>query len=106
SRQPNQLFPKFRRIRVPRSRHEKHSPSSSEKCPSNWGNSTFTYFQLERNAPVPAIFRYSNGRERTVNTQATADGVIRISGVHDQWVLRIGDEVVCIQASPPAGVSS
>lgn len=71
-----------------------------------WDDGTFTYFQFERNAPVPAIFRYSNGRERTVNTQAAEDGVIRVSGVHDQWVLRIGDEVVCIQASPPAGVSS
>ncbi|MEM8572816.1 MAG: TrbG/VirB9 family P-type conjugative transfer protein [Pseudomonadota bacterium] len=71
-----------------------------------WDDGTFTYFQFERNAPVPAIFRYSNGRERTANTQATEDGVIRVSGVHDQWVLRIGDEVVCIQATPPAGVSS
>lgn len=71
-----------------------------------WDDGTFTYFRFERNAPVPAIFRYSNGRERTVNTQATEDGVIRVSGVHDQWVLRIGDEVVCIQASPPPGVSS
>ena len=71
-----------------------------------WDDGTFTYFQFERNAPVPAIFRYTNGRERTVNTQATEDGVIRVSGVHDQWVLRIGEEVVCIQATPPAGVSS
>lgn len=71
-----------------------------------WDDGTFTYFQFEQNAPVPAIFRYSNNRERTVNTQATEDGVIRVSGVRDQWVLRIGDEVVCIQATPPAGVSS
>ena len=27
-----------------------------------WDDGTFTYFQFERNAPVPAIFRYSNGR--------------------------------------------
>ncbi|MEM8992939.1 MAG: TrbG/VirB9 family P-type conjugative transfer protein [Pseudomonadota bacterium] len=71
-----------------------------------WDDGTFTYFQFERNAPVPAIFRYSNGRERTVNTQATEDGVIRVSGVHDQWVLRISEQVVCIQANAPAGVSS
>jgi type IV secretion system protein VirB9 len=55
---------------------------------------------------VPAIFRYANGRERTVNTQATEDSVIRVSGVNRQWVLRIGDEVVCIEATPPAGVGS
>ena len=71
-----------------------------------WDDGSFTYFQFERNAPVPAIFRYSNGRERTVNTQVTEDSVIRVSGLHDQWVLRIGEEVVCIQASPPEGVSS
>ena len=64
-----------------------------------WDNGTFTYFQFARNAPVPAIFRYSNGRERSVNTQATEPGVIRVSGVNAQWVLRLGDQVVCIQAS-------
>ena len=71
-----------------------------------WDDGTFTYFQFPRNAPVPAIFRYSNGRERTVNTQAQENGVIRVSGVNAQWVLRLGDEVVCIQATPPAGASS
>ncbi|MEM7518984.1 MAG: TrbG/VirB9 family P-type conjugative transfer protein, partial [Planctomycetota bacterium] len=65
-----------------------------------------TYFAFPRNAPVPAIFRYTNGRERTVNTQATEEGVIRVSGVNRQWVLRIGDEVVCIEATPPAGATS
>ncbi len=71
-----------------------------------WDDGTFTYFAFPRNAPVPAIFRYSNGRERTVNTQAAEDGVIRASGVNRQWVLRIGDEVICIEATPPAGVAS
>lgn len=71
-----------------------------------WDDGTFTYFEFPRNAPVPAIFRYANGRERTVNTQATEDSVIRVSGVNGQWVLRIGDEVVCIKATPPTGVRS
>ena len=71
-----------------------------------WDNGTFTYFQFARNAPVPAIFRYSNGRERTVNTQGTEPGVIRVSGVNAQWVLRLGDQVVCIQASSLTGGSS
>lgn len=71
-----------------------------------WDDGTFTYFAFPRNAPVPAIFRYTNGRERTVNTQATEEGVIRVSGVNRQWVLRIGDEVVCIEATPPAGATS
>ena len=71
-----------------------------------WDNGTFTYFQFARNAPIPAIFRYSNGRERTVNTQGTEPGVIRVSGVNAQWVLRLGDQVVCIQASSLTGGSS
>lgn len=71
-----------------------------------WDDGTFTYFAFPRNAPVPAIFRYANGRERTVNTGAIEDGVIRVSGVNAQWVLRLGDEVVCISAAPPAEVSS
>jgi len=71
-----------------------------------WDDGTFTYFAFPRNAPVPAIFRYTNGRELTVNTGAVQDGVIRVSGVNRQWVLRLGDELVCIQATPPAGASS
>ncbi|WP_299048873.1 TrbG/VirB9 family P-type conjugative transfer protein [uncultured Tateyamaria sp.] len=71
-----------------------------------WDDGTFTYFEFARNAPVPAIFRYANGRERTANTQAVENGVIRVSGVHGQWVLRLGEDVVCIQAALPTGVSS
>ena len=71
-----------------------------------WDDGTFTYFQFARNAPVPAIFRYSNGRERTVNTQATEPGVIRVSGVNAQWVLRLGETVVCIQSNTLTGGSS
>ena len=71
-----------------------------------WDDGTFTYFAFARNAPVPAIFRYASGRERTVNTGAMEDGVIRVSGVNRQWVLRLGEEVVCISATPPAGATS
>ncbi|MGR3439070.1 TrbG/VirB9 family P-type conjugative transfer protein [Salipiger abyssi] len=68
-----------------------------------WDDGTFTYFAFPRNAPVPAIFRYAGGRERTVNTGAVEDGIIRVSGVNAQWVLRLGEEVVCISATPPQG---
>ena len=71
-----------------------------------WDDGTFTYFAFPRNAPMPAIFRYTNGRERTVNTQAPEDGLIRVSGVNRHWVLRLGEEVVCIEATPPAGAGS
>lgn len=71
-----------------------------------WDDGNFTYFQFGRNAPVPAIFRYSNGRERTVNTQQVQNGVTRVSGVNPEWVLRLGEAVVCVSATPPAGVTS
>lgn len=71
-----------------------------------WDDGTFTYFAFPRNAPVPAIFRYSGGRERTVNTGTVEDGVIRVSGVNGQWVLRLGEEAVCIEATPSAGATS
>ena len=71
-----------------------------------WDDGTFTYFAFPRNAPVPAIFRYTNGRERTVNTGAVEDGVIRVSGVGRQWVLRLGEDVVCIEATPPVEAAS
>jgi len=81
--------------------------SRTEFTPTRvWDDGTFTYFAFPRNAPVPAIFRYANGRERTVNTAAIEDGIIRVSGVNGQWVLRLGDEVVCIEATPPAGATS
>jgi type IV secretion system protein VirB9 len=70
-----------------------------------WDDGTFTYFAFAPNAPLPAIFRYANGRERTVNTQAPEDEVIRVSGVNRQWVLRLGEEMVCIEAIPPAEAS-
>lgn len=52
---------------------------------------TFTYFRFARNAALPAIFRVSDGRERTVNSQTMNDGTIRVSGVSQYWVLRAGD---------------
>ena len=71
-----------------------------------WDDGTFTYFAFRRNAPVPAIFRHAKGRERTVNSGAVEDGVIRVSGVNPEWVLRLGDEVVCVTATSPRGGTS
>lgn len=71
-----------------------------------WDDGTFTYFRFPKNAPLPAIFRWTGGRERTVNSVAQEEGVIRVSGVHRQWVLRLGDEVVCIQDMSNDGASS
>ena len=71
-----------------------------------WDDGTFTYFRFPRNAPVPAIFRYSNGGERTINSQQVQDGVLRVSGVSRQWVLRLGDEIVCVESTIPARAGS
>lgn len=72
-----------------------------------WDDGTFTWFRFQRNAPIPAIFRWTNGAERVVNAVATEDGLIRVSGVHRQWVLRLGEEVICIEdMSDPMGTGS
>jgi type IV secretion system protein VirB9 len=68
-----------------------------------WDDGTFTYFRFARNAPVPAIFRHAAGAERTVNSLAESDGVIRVSGVSREWVLRLGDLVICVQDISGAG---
>jgi type IV secretion system protein VirB9 len=62
-----------------------------------WDDGTFTYFRFAPNAPVPAIFRWSAGRERSGNAMAQEDGVIRVSGVNSRWVLRLGALEVCVQ---------
>lgn len=66
-----------------------------------WDDGTFTYFRFAENAPLPAILRWADGNERVVNTVAQGDGVIRVSGISDRWVLRRGDEEVCIQELEP-----
>jgi len=50
-----------------------------------WDDGTFTYF------------RWSAGNERSVNALARPDGVIRVSGVSDRWVLRLGEDEICVQ---------
>ena len=67
---------------------------------------TFTYFQFAESAPLPAILRVGpEGGERTANSSTRADGVVRVSGISARWVLRLGDEVVCVQAARPEGTS-
>ena len=67
---------------------------------------TFTYFQFAPNAPLPAVLRVGpEGGERTANSTTREDGVVRVSGVNARWVLRLGDQVVCVQALEPEGTS-
>lgn len=62
-----------------------------------WDDGGFTYFRFPKAAPLPAILRWSSGKERLVNTAVSGEGVLRVSGLSRQWVLRIGDEVICIE---------
>ncbi|HQU67316.1 MAG TPA: TrbG/VirB9 family P-type conjugative transfer protein [Albidovulum sp.] len=89
-------------IAAPAPNYRYGASAESEFSPTQvWDDGTFTYFKFPRNAPVPAIFRYAGGRERTVNSSSAGDGVIRVSGVSRQWVLRIGEETICISALAP-----
>ncbi|TNC66273.1 conjugal transfer protein TrbG [Rubellimicrobium roseum] len=64
-----------------------------------WDDGTFTYFQFASNAPLPAVLRVgAEGNERTVNSTTQTNGVVRVSGVNTRWVLRLGEQVVCVQA--------
>lgn len=68
-----------------------------------WDDGTFTYFRFPPNGPLPAILRWSDGNERVVNSTTQPDGVIRVSGVSPRWVLRRGEDEVCIQEMEPTG---
>ena len=68
---------------------------------SVYDDGTFTYFQFAPNQPVPAVFRVGLiGMERSVNALATTPGTVRVSGVSKRWVLRLGEQVVCVEALP------
>ena len=68
---------------------------------SIYDDGTFTYFQFPRGAPLPAILRVGADGERTVNSTTQANGVVRVSGLSARWVLRLGEQVVCVQVVSP-----
>lgn len=69
-----------------------------------YDDGTFTYFRFPKNGEVPAIFKYLDGREQTVNSVVRPDGTMRVSGVSKRWVLRIGKDEVCIVDLSKGGV--
>lgn len=70
-----------------------------------WNDGRNTFFEF-RNDTRPSIFRVnSSGYESTSNT-ATSGRVVRVSGVHKEYSLRIGDQVICIQRAPNGTVSA
>ncbi len=64
---------------------------------SVWDDGVFTYFRYSDNTTLPAIFRWEDNKEATVNSSVMEDGVIRVGGVNGRWVLRNGDVELCIQ---------
>jgi type IV secretion system protein VirB9 len=59
-------------------------------------NTLQTTFYLKTGSPRPAIFKVGpDKKERLVNSRTNKDRII-IDGTSDFWVMRIGDEKVCV----------
>ena len=58
-----------------------------------------TTFKLPQGAERPAIFKVGNDRqEKLVNSRNDGDTIV-VDGTSDYWVLRIGDEFICVGRS-------
>ena len=62
-----------------------------------------TRFQIPAGAPIPAVFRADDkGREYSVNS--TVNGtIITVGSLSERWVLRYGDEYICVEAVKQEG---
>ena len=66
---------------------------------SVWDDGRKTTFTFGPDAPIPAIFRAdAEGREYSVNTRTTGT-TVTVARRAERWVLRHGDEFVCITAN-------
>lgn len=62
-----------------------------------WDDGQKTYFEFGPDAPIPSIYRAdSRGREYLVNGR-TNGRRLTVGRRSDRWVIRYGDEYVCIQ---------
>ncbi|WP_117195902.1 TrbG/VirB9 family P-type conjugative transfer protein [Rhizobium terrae] len=59
-------------------------------------NGRQTTFFLPSNAPRPAIFKVGRDKKEALVNSRTTGNTIIVDGKSDYWVLRIGDETVCI----------
>ncbi|WP_245412427.1 TrbG/VirB9 family P-type conjugative transfer protein [Notoacmeibacter ruber] len=59
-------------------------------------NTLQTTFLLPKGAPRPAIFKVGPDKSEELVNSRTDGGSIVVDGTSDYWVLRIGDESVCI----------
>ncbi|MER8887566.1 TrbG/VirB9 family P-type conjugative transfer protein [Mesorhizobium sp. M0816] len=59
-------------------------------------NTLQTTFVLPKGAPQPAIFKVGHDREEMlVNSRSQGDRII-VDGTSDYWMMRIGDDTVCV----------
>lgn len=59
-------------------------------------NGRQTTFFLAKNAPRPAVFKVGADRkEELINSRTSGDRII-VDGISNFWVMRIGDQMVCI----------
>lgn len=59
-------------------------------------NTLQTTFILPRGAPRPAIFMIGQNREeKLLNSRTDGDRIV-VDGISDLWVMRIGDDTVCV----------
>ncbi len=62
-----------------------------------WDDGQKTYFQFGPDAPIPNIYRADErGREYLVNARSNGR-TVTVGRRSDRWVIRYGDEYVCIQ---------
>ena len=60
-----------------------------------------TLFQIPPGAPIPSIFRAdARGRETSVNSSVNGT-IITVGARSERWVLRYGDEYVCVEGTKP-----
>lgn len=60
-----------------------------------------TMFFLPEGAPRPAVFRVGSGNnEQLINSRTNGNQII-VDGTSDYWILRIGNESVCIGRTGP-----
>ncbi|MBB1499114.1 TrbG/VirB9 family P-type conjugative transfer protein [Paracoccus sp. MC1862] len=60
-----------------------------------------TLFQIPPGAPIPSIFRAdARGRETSVNSSVNGT-IITVGARSERWVLRFGDEHVCVEGTKP-----
>ncbi|WBU62212.1 TrbG/VirB9 family P-type conjugative transfer protein [Paracoccus albus] len=59
-----------------------------------------TMFQVPPGAPIPSIFRADGqGQEYSVNTSVNGT-IITVGARSERWVLRYGDQSVCVEGQP------